>query len=133
MFKNKFHVCAYSSVRFALRFLNLFVEVSRVCGGGSSGGSSRQERAREGILPVMSQQPARLERNFKWHFIDYGTGIGRTLLRRTGSAAAMCAAPPVLAAFSTNPNQLPKAPYIHIVLNSLKTYYWKETSPKLHT
>ena len=109
--------------------MNLFVEVSRVCGGG---GSSRQERAQGRILPVMSQQPARLERNFKWHFIDYGTGIGRTLLRRTGSAAAMCAAP-VLAAFSTNPNQLPKAPYIHIVLNSLKTYYWKETSPKLHT
>ena len=113
-----------------LRFVNLFIEGSRVCGGGSGG--SRQERAQEGILPVMSQQPARLERNFKWHFIDYGTGIGRTLLRRTGSAAAMCAAP-VLAAFSTNPNQLPKAPYIHIVLNSLKTYYWKETSPKLHT
>ena len=105
-----------------LRFVNLFIEGSRVCGGGS-----RQERAQEGILPVMSQQPARLERNFKWHFIDYGTGIGRTLLHCTEPVAPPPCAPrrTVLAAFSTNPNQLPKAPYIHIVLNSLKTYYWK--------
>ena len=30
MFKNKLDVCTYSTVRFALRFVNLFVEVSRV-------------------------------------------------------------------------------------------------------
>ena len=34
MCKNKLHVCTYSSVRFTLRFVNLFVEVSRVCGVG---------------------------------------------------------------------------------------------------
>ena len=27
----KLHVCTYSSVQFTLRFVNLFVEVSRVC------------------------------------------------------------------------------------------------------
>jgi hypothetical protein len=32
MCKNKLHVCTYSTVRFTLRFVNLFVEVSRVCG-----------------------------------------------------------------------------------------------------
>ena len=32
MFENKLHVCTYSSIRFTLRFVNLFVEVSRVCG-----------------------------------------------------------------------------------------------------
>ena len=31
MRKNKLHVCTYSTVRFTLRFVNLFVEVSRVC------------------------------------------------------------------------------------------------------
>ena len=36
MFENKLHVCTYSSIRFTLRFVNLFVEVSRVCGVTSS-------------------------------------------------------------------------------------------------
>ena len=31
MYKNKLLVCTYSTVRFTLRFVNLFVEVSRVC------------------------------------------------------------------------------------------------------
>ena len=30
----KLHVCTYFTGRFTLRFVNLFVEVSRVCGGG---------------------------------------------------------------------------------------------------
>ena len=30
--KNKLHVCTYSIVRFTLRFVNLFVEFSQVCG-----------------------------------------------------------------------------------------------------
>ena len=34
-FEKKLHVCTYSTVRFTLRFVNLFIEVSRVCGGGS--------------------------------------------------------------------------------------------------
>ena len=29
--KNKLHVCTYSTISFTLRFVNLFVEVSRVC------------------------------------------------------------------------------------------------------
>ena len=32
MCKNKLNVCTYSTVRFTLRFVNLFVKVSRVCG-----------------------------------------------------------------------------------------------------
>ena len=31
MCKNKLHVCDYSTVRFTLRFVNLFVKVSQVC------------------------------------------------------------------------------------------------------
>ena len=30
----------YSTVRFTLKFVNLFVQVSQVCGGGSGGGGS---------------------------------------------------------------------------------------------
>ena len=30
--KKKLHACTYSTVRFTLRFVNLFVEISRVCG-----------------------------------------------------------------------------------------------------
>ena len=37
MYKNKLHVCTYSIVRFTLRFVNLFVEVSRVCAASASG------------------------------------------------------------------------------------------------
>ena len=32
MCKYKLHVCTYPTVRFTLRFVNLFVKVSRVCG-----------------------------------------------------------------------------------------------------
>ena len=32
MCKNKLHVCTYSTIRFNLKFVNLFIEVSRVCG-----------------------------------------------------------------------------------------------------
>ena len=32
MSKNKLHVCTYSTKKYTLRFVNLFVEVSRVCG-----------------------------------------------------------------------------------------------------
>ena len=35
MCKNNLHVCTYSTVRFALRFVNLFVEVSPVCAAAS--------------------------------------------------------------------------------------------------
>ena len=31
MSKNKLHVCTYSTVRFTLRFVNLFVKISQVC------------------------------------------------------------------------------------------------------
>ena len=32
-FIKKLHICTFSPVQFTLRFVNLFVEVSRVCGG----------------------------------------------------------------------------------------------------
>ena len=38
MCKNKLHVCTYSTVRFTLRFVNLFVVVSRVCYVTTQGG-----------------------------------------------------------------------------------------------
>ena len=34
MCKNKFYVCTYSTIRFTLRFVNLFLEIRRVCGVG---------------------------------------------------------------------------------------------------
>ena len=36
MRKNKLHVSTYSTITFTLRFVNLFVEVNRVCGVASS-------------------------------------------------------------------------------------------------
>ena len=40
MCKNLLHVCTYSTVRVILRFVNLFVEVSQVCGAAAAAAHS---------------------------------------------------------------------------------------------
>ena len=54
MCKNKLKVWNYSTVRFTLKFVNLFVQVSQVCGrGGGSGGGDTVAAENECLRKVL--------------------------------------------------------------------------------